>query len=143
VSSFRDLRAWPDLAGNVAAFGGDPARITLAGQSGGAFSIAALAQHPDARDLFRRGILQSPPLGLELPSAEDAATRTRALAGQLGHSSIDALRGEPWENLIRGTIGVLGEYAEFGEWSLAYCPVIDDATMPRHPLPRSRIPVWR
>jgi len=122
------------IAANVAAFGGDPARITLAGQSGGAFSIAALAQHPGARDLFHRGILQSPPLGLELPSAEDAATRTRALARHLGHDSIDALRGEPWENLIGGTIGVLGEYAEFGEWSLAYCPVIDDATMPRHPI---------
>ena len=32
------------------------------------------------------------------------------------------------------TPGVLGEYAEFGEWSLAYCPVIDDATMPGHPI---------
>ena len=109
----------------------DQARITLAGQSGGAFSIAALAQHPGARELFHRGILQSPPLGLELPSAEDAAARTRALARHLGHSSIDALRGEPWENLIGGTIG---EYAEFGEWSLAYCPVSDDATMPGHPI---------
>jgi para-nitrobenzyl esterase len=122
------------IAGNVAAFGGDPDRITLAGQSGGAFSIAALAQHPGARDLFQRGILQSPPLGLELPTAEDAATRTRALARHLGHSSIGALRSEPWENLIVGTIGVLAEYAEFGEWSLAYRPVIDDATMPRHPI---------
>lgn len=102
------------------AFGGDPTCITLAGQSGGAFSIAALAQHPGARDLFHRGILQSAPLGLELPTAEDAATRTRALARHLGHSSIDALRSEPWENLIAGTIGVLGEYAEFGEWSPAY-----------------------
>ena len=103
------------IADNVAAFGGDPARITLAGQSGGAFSIAALAQHPGARDLFHRAILQSPPLGLELPTAEEAAGRTRALARHLGHTSIGALRSEPWEDLITGTIGVLGEYAEFGE----------------------------
>ena len=56
------------IAANVAAFGGDPASVTLVGQSGGAFSIAALAQHPAALGLFRRGILQSPPLGLELPT---------------------------------------------------------------------------
>jgi para-nitrobenzyl esterase len=122
------------IADNVAAFGGDPDRITLAGQSGGGFSIAALAQHRDSRGLFRRGILQSPPLGLRLPSAVDAVARTRALARQLGHDDIQALRDEPWQRLISGTIGVLTETAEFGEWGLAYYPVIDESTMPRHPL---------
>jgi carboxylesterase type B len=121
------------ITANVAAFGGDPARITLAGQSGGAFSVAALAQHPVARGLFHRGILQSPPLGLDLPTTEEALNRTRSLARQLGHDDLDALRQEPWERLIGGTIGVLGEYARFGEWGLAFLPVIDDATMPRPP----------
>jgi para-nitrobenzyl esterase len=122
------------IAANVAAFGGDPARVTLAGQSGGALSIAALSQHPGARGLFRRGILQSPPLGLDLPTAEEALARTESLARQLGHDDLDALREEPWERLIGGTIGVMGEYAQFGEWELAFLPVIDEATMPRHPV---------
>jgi carboxylesterase type B len=121
------------IAANAAAFGGDPARITLAGQSGGAFSIAALAQHPGTRGLFQRGILQSPPLGLDLPSAEGAVERTWSLARQLGHTGLEALQDEPWERLIGGTIGVLGEYARFGEWALAFLPVIDEATLPRHP----------
>jgi carboxylesterase type B len=121
------------IVANVAAFGGDPARITLAGQSGGAFSIAALVQHPVARGMFQRGILQSPPLGLDLPTAEEALDRTRSLARHLGHDDPEGLRQEPWERLIGGTIGVLGEYAQFGEWGLAFLPVIDDATMPRHP----------
>jgi carboxylesterase type B len=121
------------IAANVAAFGGDPARITLAGQSGGAFSIAALAQHPVARGLFHRGILQSPPLGLELPTTDQALHRTMSLARHLGHEDLRALRQESWERLIGGTIGVLGEYAQFGEWGLAYLPVIDDATMPSPP----------
>jgi len=118
------------VAANAAAFGGDPARIALAGQSGGAFSIAALAQHPDTRGLFQRGILQSPPLGLDLPAAEDAVERARSLARHLGHTDLAALHHESWERLIGGTIGVLGEYAKFGEWALAFLPVIDQATLP-------------
>ena len=109
-------------------------RITLAGQSGGAFSIAALAQHPDTRGLFQRGILQSPPLGFDPPAAEDVVERTWSLARQLGHTDLEALHQEPWERLIEGTIGVIGEYAKFGEWSLAFLPVIDKATLPRHPI---------
>jgi len=122
------------VAANAAAFGGDPGRITLAGQSGGAFSIAALAQHPDAQGLFQRAILQSPPLGLSLPAAEEAIERTRSLARQLGLTDPQALHQEPWERLIEGTIGVLGEYAKPGGWSLAFLPVIDEATLPRHPI---------
>jgi carboxylesterase type B len=121
------------IAANVVAFGGDPAQITLAGQSGGALSIAALAQHPDSRGLFQRAILQSPPAGVEVQTPDQALARTRSLARHLGHQDVAALRDEPWERLIRGTVGVLGEYAAFGEWSLAYHPVLDDATMPRHP----------
>ena len=122
------------IEANVAAFGGDPACITLVGQSGGAFSIAALAQHPAARGHFQRAILQSPPLGLGLPTVEEAVVRTKSLARHLAHDDIDSLRGEPWERLIEGTVGVLGEYAQFGEWGLAFLPVIDEQTIPRHPL---------
>jgi carboxylesterase type B len=76
------------IAANATAFGGDPGRITLVGQSGGAFSIAALAQHPDTRGLFQRGILQSPPLGFDPPAAEDVIERTWSLARQLGHTDL-------------------------------------------------------
>jgi carboxylesterase type B len=122
------------IVANAAAFGGDPGRITLAGQSGGAFSIAALALHPEARSLFQRGILQSPPLGVDLPRPETALARTRSLAKHLGHADLAALRDEPWERLIQGTVGVLMEYASFGEWVLAFLPVIDAGTMPHHPI---------
>jgi para-nitrobenzyl esterase len=97
-------------------------------------SRATLAQHPDTRGLFQRGILQSPPLGFDPPAAEDAVERTWSLARQFGHTDLESLHQEPWERLIGGTIGVLGEYAKFGEWSLAFLPVIDQATLPRHPM---------
>jgi para-nitrobenzyl esterase len=47
---------------NIAHFGGDPANITVIGESGGAYSICILMVSPLAKGLFHRAILQSLPL---------------------------------------------------------------------------------
>lgn len=122
------------IADNIASFGGDPRRITLAGQSGGAFSAAALIGHPATSPLIDRAILMSPPMGVELADPGAAFERTKTLARLLGHDDVEGLRSEPWERLVDGSIGVLREYDEYGEWGLAFEPVLDASTLAAHPV---------
>lgn len=66
----------------VAAFGGDPERVTAAGQSAGASTTAALAVHPEGGRLMKRAILQSGPFFAASP--EKAGRITRLVAEDLG-----------------------------------------------------------
>ncbi|MEO8480802.1 MAG: carboxylesterase family protein [Acidobacteriota bacterium] len=83
---------------NIKAFGGDPAKVTIAGQSAGAMSEQALLLSPAARGLFRGAIVQSPAApgtnGNYTPrvTAEQA---TLAAFGRAGLASIKDARALP------------------------------------------------
>lgn len=51
---------------NIHAFGGDPSRVTIFGQSGGGTAVRALLASPKAKGLFSAAIMQSQPAGISI-----------------------------------------------------------------------------
>jgi para-nitrobenzyl esterase len=72
---------------HIEAFGGDPRRVTIFGQSAGADAVMALMLCPEATGLFGRAIMHSAPLGLK-------GSRT-ALAAAMRDAATAALTGTP------------------------------------------------
>jgi para-nitrobenzyl esterase len=91
---------------NIAAFGGDPAAITIAGQSAGGQDVGLLMLSPRARGLFVRAIQQSGTAGFGLPPRTLAENEKigETLATNLGvpqdDSQIEALRSLDGRKLI-------------------------------------------
>ena len=115
---------------NIDAFGGDPNKVLIFGQSGGGGKVSTLLGMPCAKGLFQRAIIES---GAALRGGpRDAATKTaETLMKELGLSKG---QGRELQNIPLDRLMEAGNKARFG-------PVVDGQVLPAHPFDPVATPV--
>jgi para-nitrobenzyl esterase len=111
----------------IAGFGGDPARVTVAGQSSGGLNAATLLGIEDARGLFRAAILESSFGGRPAYARAQAQAVTTHLLEELGIAPADAaaLHQLPAAELLEAQAAVLARNP------FPFRPVIDGTVLAR------------
>lgn len=123
---------------NAAAFGGNPANITLFGESAGAMSIGTLLAMPEAAGLFSKAVLQSGASHAVL-DRETAAEGTGIFLGAAGVSDPGDLLSMTPEQIVEiqvaTTLDIIrdrrGPERALG---MAWAPVVDGLFLPQHPI---------
>jgi len=115
---------------NIAEFGGDPARVTLVGQSAGAHAIMCLLTMWETRGLFERAILQSAPAGWAPQDRAQGRASADALCRALGVTPAE-LVNIPTASILAAQMQVARDGGRFADIKPPFLPVFDNLAEPK------------
>ncbi|MEM7223074.1 MAG: carboxylesterase family protein [Pseudomonadota bacterium] len=123
---------------NIAGFGGDPAKVTLFGESAGAMSVGLHLISPESAPLFRAAIMESNPYGIPYKTPKQAERLAVLLRDSLACEAggIACMRTRPFKAIVANQKsallklqGVLSGLSGFLHWA----PVLDGTLVPAQP----------
>jgi len=141
---------------NIVAFGGDAARVTIFGHSGGAGKVATLLAMPSAQGLFQRAIAQSGPLlKVRIPQGAHRMAQETLSELELDRSRLAALQSMPYAQIVAAGSNVIARYSgpifspdlSLLEDTVGWAPVYDGKVIvqqpfdPRAPIISARVPL--